>query len=109
MSLAGAGLSRGYGRREEPRNKHVSNDQVAPPGANWPKHLQQMASPEAIRHGMNPSDGGPLLNPTHKGTTMNRINMTTIAAAITLAFSAGAMAEGLSKADYKAGKDKASA
>ncbi len=40
---------------------------------------------------------------------MNRINITTIAAAITLAFSAGAMAEGLSKADYKAGKDKVSA
>ncbi len=40
---------------------------------------------------------------------MNRISITTIAAAITLAFSAGAMAEGLSKADYKAGKDKISA
>ena len=40
---------------------------------------------------------------------MSRINMTTIAAAITLAFSAGAMAESLSKADYKAGKDRTSA
>lgn len=40
---------------------------------------------------------------------MNRIHMTTIAAAIALAFSTGAMAQNLSKDDYKAGKDKIAA
>jgi osmotically-inducible protein OsmY len=37
---------------------------------------------------------------------MNRWNITAIAAAITLALSTGAMAQSLSKEDYKAGKDK---
>jgi len=37
---------------------------------------------------------------------MNRLNITTIAAAIALALSTGAMAQSLSKDDYKAGKDK---
>jgi osmotically-inducible protein OsmY len=37
---------------------------------------------------------------------MNRINMTAIAAAITLAFSAGTMAQSLSKDEYKADKSK---
>jgi len=40
---------------------------------------------------------------------MNKLNINAIALAVTLAFSAGAMAEGMSKADYKAGKDKISA
>jgi osmotically-inducible protein OsmY len=41
---------------------------------------------------------------------MNRLNITAIAAAIALAFSAGAMsAQGMSKDDYKAGKDKIAA
>lgn len=40
---------------------------------------------------------------------MNRIHMTTIAAAITLAFSAGAMAQSLSKVEYKADKSKIAA
>jgi len=35
---------------------------------------------------------------------MNQLTITAIAAAITLAFSAGAMAAGMSKTDYKAGK-----
>lgn len=37
---------------------------------------------------------------------MNKLNLTTIAAAIALALSTGAMAQSLSKADYQAGKDK---
>lgn len=37
---------------------------------------------------------------------MNRLNITTIAAAIALALSTGAIAQSLSKDDYKAGKDK---
>ena len=38
---------------------------------------------------------------------MNKLNITTIAAAIALALSTGAMAQSLSKEDYKAGKEKA--
>src|SRR3989304_5446819 len=46
----------------------------------------------------------------YKGTTMNKLNITAIAAAIALAFSAGALAaQGMSKDDYKAGKDKIAA
>jgi osmotically-inducible protein OsmY len=37
---------------------------------------------------------------------MNKLNITTIAAAIAISFSAGAMAQSLSKDDYKAAKDK---
>lgn len=40
---------------------------------------------------------------------MKNLTIKSIALAITLAFSAGAMAEGMSKTDYKAGKDKISA
>ena len=40
---------------------------------------------------------------------MKNLTINSIALAFTLAFSAGAMAEGMSKADYKAGKDKISA
>jgi len=40
---------------------------------------------------------------------MKNRNINTIALAITLAFSAGAMAEGMSKGDFSAGKDKISA
>ncbi len=40
---------------------------------------------------------------------MNKLNINAVALAVTLAFSAGAMAEGISKVDYKAGKDKISA
>lgn len=40
---------------------------------------------------------------------MNKLNINVIALAVTLSFSAGAMAEGMSKVDYKAGKDKISA
>ncbi len=40
---------------------------------------------------------------------MNRINMTAIAAAITLAFSTGALAQSMSKDDYKAEKTKIAA
>ena len=40
---------------------------------------------------------------------MNTLNIKTIAIALTLAFSAGAMAQGMSKADYQAGKDRISA
>lgn len=36
---------------------------------------------------------------------MSRLNINAIALAVSLAFSAGAMAEGMSKADYKASKD----
>ena len=35
---------------------------------------------------------------------MNKLNINAIALAVTLAFSAGAMAEGMSKVDYKAGQ-----
>ena len=37
---------------------------------------------------------------------MNKLNITTIAAALALALSTGAMAQSLSKEDYKAGKEK---
>ena len=40
---------------------------------------------------------------------MNTLNIKAIAVAITLAFSAGAMAQSLSKTEYKAGQDKISA
>jgi len=44
-----------------------------------------------------------------RGINMNKLNINAIALAVTLAFSAGAMAEGMSKVDYKAGKDKIAA
>ena len=40
---------------------------------------------------------------------MNKLNINVIALAVSLAFSAGAMAQSLSKSDYKAGKDKIAA
>jgi len=40
---------------------------------------------------------------------MNKIQINAIALAVTLAFSAGAMAEGMSKADFKASQDKVAA
>lgn len=40
---------------------------------------------------------------------MNKFNINTITLAVSLAFSAGAMAEGMSKDDYKAGKDRIAA
>ena len=40
---------------------------------------------------------------------MNKINMNVAALAVALAFSAGAMAEGMSKTDYKAAKEKIAA
>jgi len=40
---------------------------------------------------------------------VNKLNINVIALAVSLAFSAGAMAQGLSKNDYKAGKDKITA
>jgi osmotically-inducible protein OsmY len=59
---------------------------------------------------MNPSDDASISNLTSKGTTMNKLNLTAIAAAITLAFSGGAMAaQHMSKAEYNAGKDKIAA
>jgi osmotically-inducible protein OsmY len=54
--------------------------------------------------------GASLHNPTYEGTSMNRIKMTAIAAAITFAFSTGAMAaSGMSKVEYKADKSKIAA
>jgi len=41
-----------------------------------------------------------------KGTTVNTFNINVIALAVSLMFSAGAMAQSLSKSDYEAGKDK---
>ncbi len=38
----------------------------------------------------------------HKGTLVNTLNINAIALAVSLAFSAGAMAQGLSKSDYEA-------
>jgi osmotically-inducible protein OsmY len=47
---------------------------------------------------------------SRKGTTMHKLNITAITAAIALAFSAGAMAaQGMSKDEYKAGKAKIAA
>lgn len=40
---------------------------------------------------------------------MNKLNINVIALAVSLAFSAGAMAQGMSKNDYKAGKDRITA
>lgn len=45
----------------------------------------------------------------HKGTIVNKFNINMIALAVGLAFSAGAMAEGISKDDYTAGKDRIAA
>jgi hypothetical protein len=44
-----------------------------------------------------------------KGTIMNKLSINVIALAVSLAFSAGAMAAGISKDEYKAGKDKITA
>lgn len=48
-------------------------------------------------------------NVKQKGMTMNQFNIGTIAVAIGLAFSAGAIAQSMSKDEYKAGKDGISA
>lgn len=40
---------------------------------------------------------------------MNRFNMNVLAIALSLGFSAGAMAQSMTKTDYTAGKDKISA
>lgn len=45
----------------------------------------------------------------HKGTIVNKLNINVIALAISLAFSAGAMAQSMSKNDYKASKDRIAA
>src|SRR5450759_4116753 len=69
-----------------------------------------MASPEMMHRGMNASDYASLPNLPRKGTIMNKLNITAMAAAIALAFSAGALAaQGMSKDEYKAGKDKIAA
>ena len=48
-------------------------------------------------------------DPTPKGTIVNKLNFNVIALAVSLAFSSGAMAQNLSKSDYKAGKDRIAA
>jgi hypothetical protein len=45
----------------------------------------------------------------NKGKTMNKFNINAIAVAISLAFSAGAMAQTMSKEQYKSGKDNIAA
>jgi len=68
-----------------------------------------MALPEAMRRGMNASGQASLPNLLRKGTIMNKLNIATIAAAITLAFGAGALAaQGMEKSTAEAPK-KASA
>jgi hypothetical protein len=47
----------------------------------------------------------PVSNPTHEGKTMKQLTITAIAAAISLAFSAAAMANTMSKSEYKAAKE----
>jgi hypothetical protein len=44
--------------------------------------------------------------PYLEGKTMNKLDINTIALALSLMFSTGAMAEGMTKAEYKDGKDK---
>jgi hypothetical protein len=45
----------------------------------------------------------------NKGTTVNALNIHVIALAVSLMFSAGAMAQSVSKDDYKAGRDRITA
>lgn len=45
----------------------------------------------------------------NQGNDMNKLTLNALTLAVSLAFSAGAIAEGMSKVDYKAGKDKISA
>lgn len=45
----------------------------------------------------------------HKGTLVNTLNLNAIALAVSLSFSAGAMAQSISKNDYLAGKDRITA
>ena len=58
---------------------------------------------------MDLADRASLINLLRKGTTMNKLNITAIAATVALAFSAGAIAQSMSKDDYKAEKDKIAA
>ncbi len=51
----------------------------------------------------------PFLIPLHRGIAMNNFNIKTLAVAIALAFSAGAMAQNVTKTEYSANKDKISA
>jgi len=69
-----------------------------------------MASPEVMHRGMNASDYASLPNLPCKGTAMNKLNITAIAAALAFAFGNGAMAaQGMSKDEYQAAKDKIAA
>ena len=45
-------------------------------------------------------------SPIYQGTIVNKLDINVIALAVGLAFSAGAMAQSMSKHDYKAGKEK---
>jgi osmotically-inducible protein OsmY len=59
---------------------------------------------------MNASDYASLPDLPRKGATMNKLNITAIAAAIALAFSAGAMAaQSMSKDEYKAAQNRIAA
>lgn len=49
------------------------------------------------------------IHPMDKGTTVKKFHINMIALAISLAFSTAAMAQSLSKGDYKAGKDRIAA
>jgi hypothetical protein len=57
-------------------------------------------------HHFQPHKGTTVNN---KGTTVNTLNINAIALAVSLMFSAGAMAQSVSKGDYKAGKDRITA
>jgi hypothetical protein len=74
------------------------------------KHeVNRQATQRGIRRGHErfrtvSADCTPLPNTTYQGMKMQNFRITAIAAALTLAFSAGAMAIGMSKVDYQSGK-----
>src|ERR1039457_4340802 len=88
----------------------VCKDEAEKQISEWQKLLKKMASPEMIHRGMNASDYASLPNLPRKGRTMNKLNITAIAAAIALAFSAGALAaQGMAKDEYKAAQNSIAA
>ena len=72
--------------------------------------LKRPAPPAVMRRGTKASVGALHSNFTLKGTNMNKLNVSAIAAAISLVFSAGALAaQGLTKDEYKSGADRIAA
>lgn len=72
----------------------------------WQCAMIECSAPGEVNHAHGRACRYITQTPSHKGTIVNKLNINVIALAISLAFSASAMAQNMSKTDYKAGKAK---